>query len=230
MTELTDAQSQRGEQAHRRSVNMFETLQGNILVTGANRGIGLELVAQLAQQVGKDAHLFACCREPEGSRAQALRDLSAQHPGKITTICLDLSDEESISAAVQAVSDQIGDGGLNLLINNAAINTPAKPAPLSTTEKQHMMEVYETNVVGPFLLAKKFLPLLQRAAESYTPEHDTGCSQHADSLSGRRLQDSQHPGGGDPPGLGPHRHGRRPGPVDHSRQRSEHARFDVITQ
>ncbi|XP_041652179.1 C-factor isoform X2 [Cheilinus undulatus] len=174
MTELTDAQSQRGEQAHRRSVNMFETLQGNILVTGANRGIGLELVAQLAQQVGKDAHLFACCREPEGSRAQALRDLSAQHPGKITTICLDLSDEESISAAVQAVSDQIGDGGLNLLINNAAINTPAKPAPLSTTEKQHMMEVYETNVVGPFLLAKKFLPLLQRAAESYTPEHDTG--------------------------------------------------------
>lgn len=65
-----------------------------------------------------------------------------------------MSDEASISAAVQAVSKQIGAGGLNLLINNAAINKPASPAPLSATGKKDMMEVYETNVVGPFLLAK----------------------------------------------------------------------------
>lgn len=65
-----------------------------------------------------------------------------------------MSDEDSISAAFQAVSKQIGDGGLNLLINNAAINKPASPAPLSVTGKKDMMEVYETNVVGPFLLAK----------------------------------------------------------------------------
>lgn len=66
----------------------------------------------------------------------------------------DMSDEDSISAAVQAVTEQIGAGGLNLLINNAAINTPETPAPLSATEKEDMMKVYETNVVGPFLIAK----------------------------------------------------------------------------
>lgn len=66
----------------------------------------------------------------------------------------DASDEASISAAVQAVSKQIGAGGLNILINNAAINKPAAPAPLSVTGKKDMMDVYETNVVGPFLLAK----------------------------------------------------------------------------
>lgn len=65
-----------------------------------------------------------------------------------------MSSEDSICAAVQALSEKIGTGGLNLLINNAAINKPASPAPLSATGKKDMMEVYETNVVGPFLLAK----------------------------------------------------------------------------
>ncbi|XP_062277034.1 C-signal-like [Scomber scombrus] len=146
-------------------------LGGNILVTGSNRGIGLELVKQLAEKTGQDTHIYACCREPEGASAKELRDLSTQHAGKITLIKLDTSDEASISAAVKAVSKQIGAGGLNLLINNAAINKPAAPAPLSVTGKKDMMDVYETNVVGPFLLAKVFLQLLQTAAES---ENDRG--------------------------------------------------------
>ncbi|XP_042352576.1 C-factor isoform X2 [Plectropomus leopardus] len=111
----------------------------------------------------------------------ALRDLITQYPGKITIIKLDMSDEDSISAAVQAVGERIGAGGLNLLINNAAISKPALPAPLSATEKKDMMEVYETNVVGPFLIAKMFLPLLQTAAEMDSPEKDEG-----DKMSCRR--------------------------------------------
>ncbi|CAJ1057102.1 C-factor [Xyrichtys novacula] len=160
---------------------MSEKLSGNILVTGTSRGIGLELVRQLVQQVGLETHLYACCRKPDESNAQPLRDLAAQYPGKISIIKLDMSDEDSILAAVQAVSEEIGDGGLNLLINNAAINRPESPAPLSATEKKHMMDVYETNVVGPFLLAKMFLPLLQRAAEKHSPENDNG-----DQMSCRR--------------------------------------------
>ncbi|XP_041795579.1 C-factor [Chelmon rostratus] len=144
---------------------MSETLGGNIFVTGTNRGIGLELVKQLAEKTGPEARIYACCRQPEGSGAEALRALATQYPGKITIIKLDMSDEDSISAAVQAVSKQIGAGGLNLLINNAAINKPAVPALLDVTGKKDMMEVYETNVVGPFLLVKMLLPLLQRAAE-----------------------------------------------------------------
>ncbi|XP_059190328.1 C-signal [Centropristis striata] len=161
------------------SANMSGKLEGNILVTGSNRGIGLELVKQLAETTGEGAHIFASCRAPEGPGAEALRNLSTQSPGKITLIKLDTSDEDSISAAVQTVKEQIGDGGLNLLINNAAITKPETPAPLSATEKKHMMEVYETNVAGPFLIAKMLLPLLQRAAE-ISPE-DKG-----DKMSCRR--------------------------------------------
>ncbi|XP_029909907.1 uncharacterized protein LOC115360871 isoform X2 [Myripristis murdjan] len=84
------------------------------------------------------------------------------------------SDEDSVTAAVQVVGERVTASGLNLLINNAAINKPASPALLSATSKADMMEVFETNVAGPFLLAKKFLPHLQRAAESSSPLNYSG--------------------------------------------------------
>lgn len=65
-----------------------------------------------------------------------------------------MSDEESIAAAVQTLSEKTGAGGLNLLINNAAIAKPALPGSLSDSSRQDMMDVYETNVAGPFLLTK----------------------------------------------------------------------------
>ncbi|XP_068459466.1 C-signal-like [Clinocottus analis] len=160
---------------------MSETLRGNVLVTGSNRGIGLELVQQLAEATAEETHIYAGCRAPEGAGAEALRALRTRYPGKITILKLDMSDEDSISAAVQVVNEQIGAGGLNLLINNAAINQPDKPGSLSATGKKDLMEVFETNVVGPFLIAKMFLPLLQRAAEMSCPEKDLG-----DKMSCRR--------------------------------------------
>ncbi|XP_071761950.1 C-signal-like [Centroberyx gerrardi] len=160
---------------------MSVKLGGNILVTGTNRGIGLELVKHLVENAGEQDHIYACCREPEGAGATALRELANQHPLQITVVQLDTSDEASISAAVQTVGERVGAGGLNLLINNAAINRPASPATLSRTSKTDMMQVYETNVVGPFLLAKMFLPHLQRAAECGSPPKDKG-----DRMSCRR--------------------------------------------
>ncbi|XP_033490661.2 C-signal-like [Epinephelus lanceolatus] len=182
---------------------MSVKLEGNILVTGTNRGIGLVLVRQLAEMTGEQAHIYACCRTPEGPRAEVLEEpfcvVSSRDSGHSSNDCialrgkpikkvekkalfraprllvvLDMSDEDSISAAVQVVSKQIGAAGLNLLINNAAITKPAIPGPLSATGKKDMMEVYETNVVGPFLIAKMFLPLLKRAAEMDSPEKDQG--------------------------------------------------------
>uniref|UniRef100_A0A667ZUI6 Zgc:158868 n=1 Tax=Myripristis murdjan TaxID=586833 RepID=A0A667ZUI6_9TELE len=129
-------------------------LGGNILVTGSNRGIGLELVKQLLDNTGQEDHIYACCREPEGAGAEVLRALANQRPEQVTIVQLDTSDEDSVTAAVQVVGERVTASGLNLLINNAAINKPASPALLSATSKADMMEVFETNVAGPFLLAK----------------------------------------------------------------------------
>ena len=52
------------------SGNMSEKLKGNILVTGANRGIGLALVKQLGETPGVEGHIYACCRDPQGPGAQ----------------------------------------------------------------------------------------------------------------------------------------------------------------
>uniref|UniRef100_A0A3Q3ALE9 Uncharacterized protein n=1 Tax=Kryptolebias marmoratus TaxID=37003 RepID=A0A3Q3ALE9_KRYMA len=49
---------------------MSVKLGGNIVVTGTNRGVGLELVRQLAEKTGEDAHIYTCCREPESPRAE----------------------------------------------------------------------------------------------------------------------------------------------------------------
>ncbi|CAG5958589.1 unnamed protein product, partial [Menidia menidia] len=119
--------------------SMSVNLEGNVLVTGANRGIGLELVRQLLdRRTGKGVHVYACCREPRGVRAEALMQLTTQHPGKITVIKM-------------------------------------------ATGKRDMMEVYETNVVGPFILSKMFLPLLQRAAERFPtdPQNEMSCRRSA---------------------------------------------------
>ncbi|XP_035986790.1 C-factor isoform X1 [Fundulus heteroclitus] len=158
---------------------MSVNLAGNILVTGTSRGIGLELVKQLAEKTGKEAHIYAGCRDPEGKRAKDVRDLATQFPGKITIIKLDMSDEDSMSAAFQTVSRQIEPAGLNLLINNAAINKPDAPASMLATRKQDMMEVYETNVTGPFILTKVFLPLLQRAAKTNDEGDPMSCRRSA---------------------------------------------------
>uniref|UniRef100_A0A667Z7Z1 Zgc:158868 n=1 Tax=Myripristis murdjan TaxID=586833 RepID=A0A667Z7Z1_9TELE len=133
---------------------IFSLTACNILVTGSNRGIGLELVKQLLDNTGQEDHIYACCREPEGAGAEVLRALANQRPEQVTIVQLDTSDEDSVTAAVQVVGERVTASGLNLLINNAAINKPASPALLSATSKADMMEVFETNVAGPFLLAK----------------------------------------------------------------------------
>lgn len=54
---------------------MSVNLKGNILVTGTNRGIGLELVKQLAEKTGPETQIYASCRDPEGTRAEVVNIL-----------------------------------------------------------------------------------------------------------------------------------------------------------
>ncbi|XP_067824017.1 C-signal-like [Heptranchias perlo] len=66
-------------------------------------------------------------------------------------------------SAAEAVEASLGTTGLNLLINNAAINSPGA---LETLTAEEMMTVYQTNVVGPLLVSKAFLPSLKKAAQA----------------------------------------------------------------
>uniref|UniRef100_A0A8D0B9W2 C-factor-like n=1 Tax=Salvator merianae TaxID=96440 RepID=A0A8D0B9W2_SALMN len=134
---------------------------GSVLVTGSNRGIGLELVKRFLGKPNPPQWVFAACRDPEGPRAQELRSLAAKHPS-LALVQLETTNEESIRAAARKVEGCLGGSGLNLLINNAGI---MRPCTLDSATAQEMLEVYATNLVGPMLVTKAFLPLLRKAAQ-----------------------------------------------------------------
>ena len=85
------------------------------LITGTNRGIGLEFVRQYAKDGWR---VFACCRNPV--TAEALNRLAAQYPDQITIHPLDVTSHHQIEQLSQALSNQT----IDLLINNAGIYPP----------------------------------------------------------------------------------------------------------
>ncbi|XP_010401720.3 C-factor-like isoform X3 [Corvus cornix cornix] len=133
----------------------------SLLVTGANRGIGLGLVQHFLRMPNPPQWIFAGCRSPKGQRAQELQNLASKHPNVII-IPLEVTNPASIKAAAAKVGEHLGGSGLNLLINNAGI---IKPKTLDSETLEDMTETYTTNTAGPLLMGQAFLPLLKKAAQ-----------------------------------------------------------------
>ncbi|XP_035510784.1 C-factor-like [Morone saxatilis] len=134
----------------------------NVLITGANRGLGLEMVKQMLETYRPVKKLFACCRDPDGPRAEALRTLAKKHPDVISIVRLDAADLCSIKQCAQQVGALVGTGGLNLLINNAGLLCKSA---LQETSPEEMQNSFTTNVVGPLNIIQEFLPHLRTAAK-----------------------------------------------------------------
>ena len=128
-----------------------------ILITGANRGLGLELTRQYLQD--GDAHVFATCRNPD--RADHLNDLAGKHPSQVTVLQLDITDESSIAAVVNAIETAIG--ALDLLINNAGIFPTGEhqSRDLGNLSAPALSEVITTNAVAPLIVTQACRQLLQ---------------------------------------------------------------------
>lgn len=124
------------------------------LITGANKGLGFETARRLVA----DGHLvYIGSRDPERGQAAARR-LGAR------TVVLDVTDDASVAAAVKVVE---GDGGLDVLVNNAGIETRAADNSVigaAEVTAETMRSVFETNVFGVVRVTNAFLPLLLRSA------------------------------------------------------------------
>ncbi|XP_066493686.1 C-signal-like [Tiliqua scincoides] len=154
----------------------MEALQPRrVLVTGSSRGIGLEIVRQLAGKKNRPEWIFATCRDPEGAGAQDLRNLAAKHK-EVVIVPLDVSDVSTIKAAAAQVTEQLKGAGLNLLINNAGV--VGVTGTLENETPENMSEVYRINVIGPLMVTQAFLPLLRKAAQE-TPKKGMNCSKAA---------------------------------------------------
>ena len=132
-----------------------------ILITGANRGLGLELVRQLAER--GEAKIIATCRQP--AAATELQALAAAHPS-VKVLPLDVAAANSRAALVAELSEHCD--GLDWLINNAAVNTPS--GAFDTFEEGALLEMFRVNSIAPLLLSLELLPLL-RAGEAARVVH-----------------------------------------------------------
>ncbi|VDH94504.1 C-signal-like isoform X2 [Mytilus galloprovincialis] len=134
----------------------------NVLITGANRGLGLELVKQFLRLQSPPKTLLATCRSPEN--AKDLNDIAAKH-SNVKVMKLDVAQPTSFENFPKLVESFIEGEGLNLLINNAGINIRHG---LVEADNESMMESYTTNVIGPLLTVQALLPYIKQAAISST--------------------------------------------------------------
>lgn len=123
-----------------------------LLVTGANRGIGLELTRQL---LDRGDLVIAACRKPD--TADALHELQANAGARLVIVPLDVSDPASIAACYAVVSAQID--ALDVLINNAGLGGSGEQ--LGNLTQEALIQRYTVNAAGPILMAQQFLPLIK---------------------------------------------------------------------
>ena len=129
------------------------------LVTGANRGLGLEFVRQL---LARGDRVVAACRHP--GKATELNQLAGQQPGRLHVLPLDVADEKSRIAFVHELPLVLGqaDGeraeGIDLLINNAGVLHSGER--WGDITAANLEDSLRTNAIGPFMLTQALAPQL----------------------------------------------------------------------
>jgi NAD(P)-dependent dehydrogenase (short-subunit alcohol dehydrogenase family) len=141
------------------------SLVKTVLITGANRGIGFNLVKEITT-VLKPEFLFATFRNV--AQAKELESFANANT-TVHPIQFDVRDFNKYDELANEVEAKTKEAGLNLLINNAGISS--KYARLSGVRKEDLVASFETNTIAPILLTKAFLNQLQKAAES-VPDKD----------------------------------------------------------
>ncbi|TYR34892.1 SDR family oxidoreductase [Mesorhizobium microcysteis] len=132
------------------------TTQRIALVTGANKGIGLEIARQLAQT---GVHVLLGARDVARGR-QAVASLASAGLD-VEAIEIDLNDQKTIEAAAEAIGRR--HGGLDILVNNAGI-VDAEDGPPSVATAAAARRLMETNFIGTLAVTQAMLPLLRRSS------------------------------------------------------------------
>ncbi|HGK6671991.1 SDR family oxidoreductase [Legionella feeleii] len=146
----------------------------NILITGANRGLGLEFVRQLSEL---DSYIFAACRLPE--QADELQQLAVER--KNIVVCqLDLAKDETILALAKKLSNQ----PLDWLINNAGISG-AQGVTVGNIDRDNFLQVLAINCFGALKVADALLPQLGKGTEKLIINISSRMGSISDNQRGR---------------------------------------------
>src|SRR5450432_1207506 len=150
----------------------------NILITGANRGIGLALTRRFLE-LGQ--RVFAGVRNPDNQSAFA--DLPGDVRTRLGVVGLDVGSDSSVREAQRRVSSEVAH--LDVLVNMAGVSPFPHDARLDSVDLGKVREAFETNVVGPLRVAQAFAPLLRAGASVARPARLVNVSSGVASLAGK---------------------------------------------
>ncbi len=155
-----------------------------VLITGANRGLGLEFTRYA---LGRGDQVFAGLRNP--NKATALQELQALYPGQLQLLRIDVASRASIEASARELRTNLS--GLDLLINNAGINSRSadagefdKHVKLGRLEPEAMIDMFRVNSLGPLLVAQQYLDLLKAGDEPKVVSISSWLGSLSDKQSG----------------------------------------------
>jgi NAD(P)-dependent dehydrogenase (short-subunit alcohol dehydrogenase family) len=143
------------------------------VVTGANRGIGLELVRQIA---ARGHQVEALARNPADARE--LAELVDASGGHVRTFACDVTRDESVRAAAKA----LGEVAIDVLINNAGVM--GKMQSLEDLDLDDVMHSFDANALGSIRVARALLVHLERAKTRKIAGITSGMGSIADNTSG----------------------------------------------
>ena len=126
------------------------------LVTGANRGLGLEFVRQL---LARGERVVATCRHP--GRATALNALAGEYPGRLHVLPLDVALARSREELLRELPLVLEGARIDLLINNAGLLHGGER--FGQVAQSDLEASLHTNAIGPFLLTQALAPWLAEA-------------------------------------------------------------------
>lgn len=124
-----------------------------ILVTGAGRGIGLELARQYAHAGWR---VFACCRSPE--QADTLTRLAGESNGLLTVHRLEVTDTDRINA----LAEELRAEHVDILINNAGTDRPERQG-FGQVDEKDWIEAFRVNTIAPLKMAEAFVAPVARS-------------------------------------------------------------------
>lgn len=128
---------------------------GSILITGANRGLGLGLARAFA---GRGWRVYAGCRKPD--EAAALAELTTKG---VRALPLDVAEEASVRAAFAAVAAEAG--GVDVVVNNAGINPASRDLGVAEVPVAQVADALDVNLLGALRVLQAAVPLLRAGSQ-----------------------------------------------------------------
>jgi NAD(P)-dependent dehydrogenase (short-subunit alcohol dehydrogenase family) len=145
-----------------------------VLITSANRGLGLEFAAQY---LSADWQVYAACRQPQA--ADKLQQLARKRPDQIGILAMDVTDAGSVAAAAKSLQD----ASIDLLINSAGI-IGAPGQRVGHIDYSSFAEVLDVNTLGPMRVTEAFIEQLSRGERKLLVTITSGMGSIADNTSG----------------------------------------------